>query len=69
MEERPLGLINRKKQGDKEGSDYSEQWSSIMMAAWAVMEVEKSARLSVYFQKRGKGFGDGLDMYVYGKGL
>lgn len=40
-----------------------------MMVTWAVMKVEKSARLSVYFQKRGKGFGDGLDMYVYGKGL
>ena len=36
-----------------------------MMLAWAVMKVEKSARFN--FQDRGKGFGDGLDMYVYGK--
>ena len=40
---------------------------SMMMLAWAVMEVEKSARFN--FQDRGKGFGDGLDMYVYGKML
>lgn len=42
---------------------------STMMLAWAVMQVEKSARFSFYFQDRGKGLGDGLDMYVYGKTL
>lgn len=41
----------------------------MMAVAWAVMEVAKSARFSSYFQERGKGFGDGLDVYVYGKEL
>lgn len=35
--------------------------------AWAVVEIDKSARFSLQFKERSIKFCDGLDLCVYGK--